>query len=88
METLSIIGMILMFIGFASAALVAVLYLLSLSAVAGTKISKKVGTANDKTDEYLEQGKSISNGLLKKLIWRLAIACIGWLMFYIATGRF
>jgi hypothetical protein len=88
METLSIIGMILMFIGFASAALVAVLYVLSLSAVAGTKISKKVGTANDKTDEYLEQGKSISNGLLKKLIWRLAIACIGWLMFYIATGRF
>lgn len=88
METLSIIGMILMFIGFASAALVAVLYVLSLSAIAGTTISKKVGTANDKTDEYLEQGKSISNGLLKKLIWRLVIACIGWLMFYIATGRF
>lgn len=88
METLSIIGMILMFIGFASAALVAVLYVVSLSAVAGTKISKKVGTANDKTDEYLEQGKSISNGLLKKLIWRLAIGCLGWLMFYIATGRF
>lgn len=88
METLSIIGMILMFIGFASAALVAVLYVVSLSAVAGTKISKKVGTANDKTDEYLEQGKSISNGLLKKLIWRLAIACLGWLMFYIGTGRF
>lgn len=88
METLSIIGIILMFIGFASAALVAVLYVVSLSAVAGTKISKKVGTANDKTDEYLEQGKSISNGLLKKLIWRLAIGCLGWLMFYIATGRF
>lgn len=88
METLSIIGMILMFIGFASAALVAALYVLSLSAIAGTTISKKVGTANDKTDEYLEQGKSISNGLFKKLIWRLAIACIGWLMFYIATGRF
>lgn len=88
METLSIIGMILMFIGFAGAALVAVLYVLSLSAVAGTKISKKVGTANDKTDEYLEQGKSISSGLLKKLIWRLAIGCLGCLMFYIATGRF
>ncbi len=88
METLSIIGIILMFIGFASATLVAVLYVVSLSAVAGTKISKKAGTANDKTDEYLEQGKSISNGLLKKLIWRLAIGCLGWLMFYIATGRF
>lgn len=88
METLSIIGIILMLIGFASVALVAVLYVVSLSAVAGIKISKKVGTANDKTDAYLEQGKSISNGLLKKLIWRLAIGCLGWLMFYIATGRF
>lgn len=88
METLSIIGMILMFLGFANAAWVAILYVLSLSAVAGTKISKKVGTANENTDEYLEQGKSISKGLLKKLIWRLAIGCLGWLMFYIATGHF
>lgn len=80
--------MILMLFGFANAAWVAILYILSISAVAGTKISKKVGTANEKTDEYLEQGKSISNNLLKKLIWRLAIGCIGWLMFYIATGHF
>lgn len=88
MDTLSIIGMVLMFLGFANAAWVAVLYVLSLSAVAGTKISKKVGTANENTDEYLAQGKSISNGLLKKMIWRLAIGCLGWLMFYIATGHF
>lgn len=87
METLSIIGMILMIFGFASAVWVAFLYILSLSAVAGTKISKKVGTANDKTDEYLEQGMSMSNNLLKKLIWRLAVGGIGWLMFYIATGH-
>ncbi|WP_131368702.1 hypothetical protein [Chryseobacterium luteum] len=88
MDTLSIIGMILMFLGFANAAWVAVLYILSLSAVAGTKISKKVGTANERTDEHLETGKALSNGLLKKLIWRLAIGCLGWLMFYIATGHF
>jgi hypothetical protein len=87
MDTLGIIGMILMIFGFANAAWVAVLYILSLSAVAGTKISKKVGTANEKTDEYLEQGKSITNNLLKKLIWRLAIGFIGWLMVYIATGH-
>lgn len=79
--------MILMIFGFASAVWVAFLYILSLSAVAGTKISKKVGTANDKTDEYLEQGMSMSNNLLKKLIWRLAVGGIGWLMFYIATGH-
>jgi hypothetical protein len=87
MDTLSIIGMILMFLGFANAAWVVILYVLSLSAVAGTKISKKVGTANENTEKYLEQGKSISNGLLKKIIWRLAIGCLGWLMFYIATGH-
>lgn len=87
MDTLSIIGMILMIFGFANAAWVAILYIISLSAVAGTKISKKVGTANEKTDEYLEQGKSITNNLLKKLIWRLAVGFIGWLMVYIATGH-
>lgn len=78
----------MMVLGFINAAWVGILYIISLSAFAGTKLSKKVGTANEKTDEYLEQGKSISNGLLKKLIWRLAIAFTGWLMFYIATGRF
>jgi hypothetical protein len=64
-----------------------VLYLLSLSAVLGTKISKKVGTANEKTDEYLEQGKSMSNDFLMKLIWRLAIGFVGWIMYYFATGH-
>lgn len=88
MDTLSIIGMILMFLGFANAAWVAVLYILSLSAVAGTKLSKKAGTANENTDAHLETGKAISNNLLKKLIWRLAVGCLGWLMFYIATGHF
>lgn len=88
MDTLSIIGMILMLIGFANAAWVAILYVLSLSAVAGTKISKKVGTSNDNTDKYLERGKLYSHQLLKKLIWRLAIGCLGWILFYIATGRF
>lgn len=79
--------MILMIFGFANAAWVAILYIISLSAVAGTKISKKVGTANEKTDEYLEQGKSITNNLLKKLIWRLAVGFIGWIMVYIVTGH-
>lgn len=87
MEALSIIGMLLMLVGFANAVWVAVLYILSLSAIAGTKLSKKVGTANDKTDDYLVQGQSLSSGLLKKLLWRLAIGCTGWLLFYIATGH-
>jgi UPF0716 family protein affecting phage T7 exclusion len=86
MDTLGIIGTILMFIGFASAAWAAILYVF-LSAVAGTKLSKKVGTANERTDEYLEQGKSMSKAIFKKLILRLAIGCAGWLMSYLATGH-
>lgn len=77
----------MMFIGFANAAWVGVLYVISLSAIAGTKLSRKVGTANEKTDDYLVQGQSLSGGLLKKLLWRLAIGCIGWGMFYLATGH-
>lgn len=88
MEGLSITGMLLMIFGFANAAWVGLLYLFSLSAVAGTKLSKKVGTANDKTNDYLVQGQSLSSGLLKKLLWRLVIGGIGWLMFYIATGHY
>ncbi|WP_262510665.1 hypothetical protein [Chryseobacterium piscium] len=41
MDTLSIIGMMLMLLGFANAAWVAVLYILSLGAVAGTKFQKR-----------------------------------------------
>ncbi len=88
MEALSITGMLLMIIGFANAAWVAVLYILTLSALAGTRLSKKAGTANNKTATYLEQGKSTSNDLLKKLIWRLVIGCSGWLMFYLASGHY
>jgi len=84
---MGIIGMILMIFGFANAALVALMYVLSLSARFGTKMSKKLGTATDKTDGYLEQGKSISNDLLVKLAWRLAIGTIGWIMYSIATAH-
>ncbi len=87
MEALSIIGMLLMFFGFANAAWVEVLYVLSLSAIAGTKLSKKVGTSNEKTDANLDRGISVSHDLLKKLIWRLVLGCSGWLMFYLATGH-
>lgn len=48
MGTLSIIDVILMFFGFINTAWIGVLYVLSQSAAAGTKISKKVETANEK----------------------------------------
>jgi hypothetical protein len=88
METLGIIGMILMYGGFASAAWVLIIYILSLSAVTGTKLSKKLGTSNEKTDEYLNQGKAYSNQLLKKLGIRLITGVIGWLMCYFTIGHF
>ena len=84
METIGIIGMIMMMLGLANAAWIGILFLLSLSARVGTNLSKKLGTANERTDEYAEQGKSISNDLLSKLIARLAIALIGYLMYYFA----
>lgn len=80
-------GLILMIGGFVGAAWAGVVYLLSMSALLGTKISKKVGTANENTDSYIEQGKSFSNTILKKLIIRLLVGCVGWAMFYFATGH-
>jgi len=84
MVAIGIIGMIMMMLGLANAAWIGILFLLSLSARVGTNLSKKLGTANERTDEYAEQGKSISNDLLSKLIARLAIALIGYLMYYFA----
>ncbi|MFN8281990.1 MAG: hypothetical protein U0U67_02185 [Chitinophagales bacterium] len=82
METIGIIGMIMMVLGLANAAWVGIWFLIALSARAGTNLSKKLGTANERTDEYAEQGRSFSNDLLVKLISRLAIALIGFLMYH------
>lgn len=88
MDVLAIIGVILMVYGFANAAWSAVLYLISLSAVAGTSLSKKVGTSNEHADTYLEEGKGFAKALVKKIVIRLVIGGIGWLFFFIATGHF
>lgn len=66
MGTLSIIDVILIFFGCAHAALMTILYILSLSTAEGTTMSKKMGNTNDKADEYFEKGKSMSNDVLKK----------------------
>lgn len=65
MDTLSIIDMILMFLGFANTAWIGILYVLSQSLVGETRVSKKVGTTNEKINERLEKRKLISNKLLK-----------------------
>jgi len=79
---MAIIGFILMLIGFANAAWILLLYILSLSAGFGARMSKKTRFAHEKTDEYIEQGKSFSNDLLAKLIWRLVIGSVGLLLYY------
>jgi len=82
MVAIGIIGMLMMIFGLGNSAWFGILFLLSLSARVGTNLSKKLGTANERTDEYAERGKSISNDLLVKLIGSLAIALIGYLMNY------
>jgi len=82
MVAIGIIGMLMMMFGLMNSVWVGILFILSLSARIGTNLSKKLGTANERTDEYAEQGKSISNDLLVKLILCLAVALIGYLMNY------
>jgi hypothetical protein len=82
---LSTIGFFLFIIAGINAAWVGLFALLSWSGQVGAKISKKVGTANDNTDQYIEQGKSFSKELLTKLSWRLALTLIGYLMYTFGT---
>ena len=66
----STIALIVAVIAGANALWVLFWFLLNWSSGLGAKLSKKVGTANEKTDGYIEQGKNFSKELLQKLVWR------------------
>lgn len=51
------------------------------SSMAGAKISKKVGTDNENTDQNIEIGKSFSKQLMSDLIPRVAVTVVGTLMY-------
>lgn len=51
------------------------------SSMAGAKISKKVGTDNENTDQNIEIGKSFSKQLISDLIPRVVVTVVGTLMY-------
>ena len=77
---MAIFGAIIFYMGLINTAWVLIIYIITGSATLGAKISKKVGTSNDKTDSYIDQGKSFSNDMLVKIIYRSVITLIGYLM--------
>jgi len=78
---ISLIGLFLTLIAGLNALWSLLLYLLYLSGIIGAKASKKIGTDNNKTDEYIEIGKSHSKKFLLSFGWRLALTIIGYLMY-------
>lgn len=77
---MAILGAIIFYAGILNTAWVIIIYLITQSATLGAKISKKVGTSNKNTDSYIEQGRSFSNDMLVKIIYRAVITVIGYLM--------
>lgn len=58
-------------------------FLLNWSSGLGAKLSKKAGTANEKTDGYIEQGKEFSRELTQKLTWRILVTIGAFLVYYL-----
>ncbi|MBS1734766.1 MAG: hypothetical protein JST02_15855 [Bacteroidetes bacterium] len=78
----STIALIVAVIAGANALWVLFWFLLNWSSGLGAKLSKKVGTANEKTEGYIEQGKNFSKELLQKLVWRIALAIVALPVYY------
>jgi UPF0716 family protein affecting phage T7 exclusion len=82
---LSLIGLFLLVGGTIGTAWILLWYLLNASSRIGTDISKKIGTDNERTDEYIETGKQFSKELQQKLIIRASVALIGLAMYYFGS---
>lgn len=78
----STIGLFVMIIGGINFAWILLWWLMSASGELGTKLSKKIGTDNENTDQYLEANKKFSKELREKLIVRAVITIIGAIMYY------
>lgn len=81
-STVSLIGFFIMLIGGLNFLWILLWYVLSLSGQAGAKISKKVGTDNENTDQYIEENKSFNKDLIQKLAVRGIVTFIGALMYF------
>jgi len=80
---ISNIGFFILLIGGLNLVWVLFLALMSASGTAGAKLSKKVGTDHDDTDQNIELGKSLTNGFLKQVIPRAIVTLIGLLMYFL-----
>ena len=78
----STIGFVLLLVGSVRTVWILFWYILNSSSQVGTKISKKIGTDNENTDKYLEDSKGFSSELKEKLIWRVGITLVGFLLYY------
>ena len=81
-STVSLIGFFIALIGGINFVWILLWYILSLSGRAGTKLSQKLGTDNEQTEQILEENKAFNKDLLEKLAVRGGITIIGLLMYY------
>lgn len=79
---LSLLGIVLMIVGGIKFVWALLFYILNRSGQVGTKISKKIGTNNEYTDEYLEGSKIFSKELIEKLLISGTLTFAGFLMYY------
>ncbi|MFP2997983.1 hypothetical protein ABN763_18875 [Spongiivirga sp. MCCC 1A20706] len=77
----SLIGLIILIFAGINFCWILLWYVLNLSGKAGAQLSKKIGTDNKHTDEYLETGKHFSKELVQKLLWRFVLVIIGYLLY-------
>lgn len=78
---IQLVGTILMITSGARFLWVLLFYFLNVSGRSGANISKKVGTDNAKTDEFIADSKKFDGDLKDKLIWRGALLLIGLLLY-------
>jgi hypothetical protein len=79
---LSLLGLFLMVGGAAGTLWILFWQLLNASSRAGAKLSKKIGTDNEHTDESLEQNKTFTKELKQKLTIRACVTLAGFLFYY------
>lgn len=83
---LSLIGLFLMVGGAAGTVWILFWYLLNASSQAGTKLSQKIGTDNEHTNDYLATSKKFSKELQTKLLIRITVALVGLAMYYFGNA--
>ena len=75
------IGWFIMLIGIIATIWRALWLVLTQAGILGAKLSKKVGTDNERTDEHIETGKNFREELITGILARGLIVLIGFLMY-------